>query len=355
MNRLKTDLCADNNSELNAGPLMLDVAGLVLTAEEEQRLLRPAVGGVILFGRNYDNPQQLAELTASIRKVRPQLVIAVDHEGGRVQRFRDGFTRIPAMAVFNRLYQGEPERALGLAKDCGWLLASELIAHGIDISFTPVLDLDRQISEVIGDRSFGADPDTVIALAAQLMAGMHEAGMANTGKHFPGHGGVAADSHLAIPIDERSFQQIETEDLKPFQALAQAGMDAVMPAHVIYKNCDPAAAGFSQFWLQKILRQQLGFDGVIFSDDLSMEGAVVAGSYPQRAEAALVAGCDMVLVCNQPEAALEVLEWLESEGIQQAPRVASMKAQTKINIEELRQQARWTATAEQLTELLGEG
>ncbi|MEH6628327.1 MAG: beta-N-acetylhexosaminidase [Motiliproteus sp.] len=352
MNRLNTDL---ERKSASAGPLMLDLQGLKLNSSETQLLQRAPVGGVILFSRNYSDPQQLVELTASIRALRPQLLIAVDHEGGRVQRFRQGFTQIPAMATFNRLYQTDAEQALALAKDCGWLLASELIAYGIDISFTPVLDLDRQISEVIGDRSFGGDVDIVVALASQLIAGMHEAGMANTGKHFPGHGGVAADSHLAIPIDERSFEEIEAQDLKPFQALAQAGMDAVMPAHVIYQNCDPSAAGFSEFWLQTILRQRLGFDGVIFSDDLSMEGAVVAGSYPQRAQAALQAGCDMVLVCNQPEAAIEVLEWLETQRLVQAPRVASMKANKIQSISDLNQDPRWITTKQQLETLVEEG
>ncbi|MCW8883805.1 MAG: beta-N-acetylhexosaminidase [Motiliproteus sp.] len=336
-----------------AGPLMLDLQGLTLTPDEAELLQRPAVGGVILFARNYSDPQQLQTLTSAIREVRPQLLIAVDHEGGRVQRFKTGFTRIPPMAVFHQLNQQDSEAALMLARDCGWLLASELIAYGIDISFTPVLDLDRQISEVIGDRAFGSEPQTVVTLASALMSGMAEAGMANTGKHFPGHGGVAADSHLTIPVDQRSFEQIEAEDLHPFAKLAQAGLDAVMPAHVIYQRCDSAPAGFSRFWLQQILRQQLGFNGVIFSDDLSMEGAVVAGSYSQRAQAAIDAGCDMVLVCNQPEAAVQVLNWLEQQHFEYSPRVASMKARASVSIEQLKADPRWLKTQQRLQQLTG--
>ncbi len=336
-----------------AGPLMLDLQGTELTAAEAEVLQRGPVGGVILFGRNYADPGQLAALTGAIAEIRPELLIAVDHEGGRVQRFRQGFTSVPAMGLLGELCRQDSVRALKLARDCGWLLASELIAYGIDISFTPVLDLDRQISEVIGDRAFGARAETVISLAAELMAGMHEAGMATTGKHFPGHGGVAADSHLEIPVDERSYEQIEAEDLRPFARFARQQMDAVMPAHVIYDRCDSAPAGFSEFWLQQILRRRLGFNGVIFSDDLSMEGAVVAGSYPQRAQAALEAGCDMVLVCNKPVAALEVLQWLEQQQITEAPRVAAMKAKKRVFIESLQSDPRWQATRQALTDLNG--
>ncbi len=331
-----------------AGPLMLDLQGLELTADEAQLLKRGPVGGVILFTRNYHGPEQLAALTAAIRDTRPELLIAVDHEGGRVQRFRQGFTAIPAMAALGRLCRHQPPQAIRLARDCGWLMASELIAHGIDISFAPVLDFDRQLSRVIGDRAFGSRAETVIALAGALMDGMHEAGMATTAKHFPGHGGVAADSHLEIPRDGRSYQQIEAEDLRPFARFAARQMDAVMPAHVIFSRCDPLPAGFSRFWLQQILRQRLGFKGMIFSDDLSMEGAGVAGGYPERAQMALQAGCDMVLVCNQPEAAEEVLNWLQQQGLTQAPKVASMKARRRVDLSELQADPRWQHTRQAL-------
>ncbi|MEH6822708.1 MAG: beta-N-acetylhexosaminidase [Motiliproteus sp.] len=358
---------------MTAGPLMLDLEGTQLSAAERLLLQRPAVGGVILFSRNYQSPVQLLTLTDSIRQLRPELLIAVDHEGGRVQRFRHGFTRIPAMAKLGELWRKDPPAGLALARDCGWLFASELLAYGIDISFAPVLDLDRGISEVIGDRGFGADSDAVEPLATALMAGMHEAGMATTGKHFPGHGGVGADSHLEMPIDPRAMAQIEAQDLRPFARFSQKLrsddapvtdaslmdspsmdaplMDAVMPAHVVYSACDPQPAGFSHYWLQTILRQQLGFNGVIFSDDLSMAGAEIAGSYAQRAAAAMAAGCDMLLVCNQPQAALEVLHWLDAEGLTDAARVSSMKARRQVGLDVLQQSRRWQQVRQQLAAL----
>lgn len=344
---------------MTAGPLMLDLEGTQLSAAERLLLLRPAVGGVILFSRNYQSPMQLRMLTDSIRQLRPELLIAVDHEGGRVQRFREGFTRIPAMATLGTLWRNDPEAALRLAHDCGWLFASELLAYGIDISFAPVLDLDRGISAVIGDRGFGADTESVEPLAAALMSGMHAAGMATTGKHFPGHGGVGADSHHSLPIDCRSFAQLDAQDLGPFRRFSQPLpaqsvplMDAVMPAHVLYSACDDRPAGFSSFWLQTILRQQLGFDGVIFSDDLSMAGAECAGSYAERAAAAMTAGCDMVLVCNQPQAALEVLQWLEAEGLTVAERVPRMKARQQVDLETLQQTQCWQRTRQLLAVLV---
>jgi len=349
---------------MTAGPLMLDLIGTQLSAEERLLLQRPAVGGVILFSRNYQSPAQLQALTASIQQLRPELLIAVDHEGGRVQRFREGFTRIPAMAKLGALWRKDADVGVALAKDCGWLFASELLAFGIDISFAPVLDLDRGISAVIGDRGFGADTEVVESLAAALMMGMHEAGMATTGKHFPGHGGVGADSHLEMPVDTRTLTEIEAQDLQPFarfsQALPQpsesqqstALMDAVMPAHVLYSACDSQPAGFSHFWLQTILRQRLGFDGVIFSDDLSMAGAEIAGSYAERAAAAMTAGCDMVLVCNQPQAAHEVLQWLESEGLNTAERVVRMKARKRVELPTLQHSDRWQRVQQQLAALV---
>ncbi len=293
---------------MGIGPVMLDVAGKTLTAEDEKRLRHPLVGGVILFARNYESPSQLAELTASIRAVRtPPLLISVDHEGGRVQRFREGFTRIPPMRELGKVWDAHPKRAKHLAEQAGWVLAAELRAHGVDFSFAPVLDVDYGASSVIGDRAFHAEPQAIAELAHSLMLGMKKAGMATVGKHFPGHGFVKADSHLEIPVDERDFADIEMCDLIPFRQMVDFGLTAVMPAHVIYPKVDPHPAGFSKVWLKDILRGQLGFEGCIFSDDLSMEGATVAGGIVQRAEAALHAGADMVLVCNKPESADELL------------------------------------------------
>ena len=296
---------------MGIGPVMLDVAGKALTADDEKRLRHPLVGGVILFARNYESSSQLAELTTSIRAVRtPPLLIAVDHEGGRVQRFRKGFTRIPPMRELGKLWDAHPKKAKHLAEQVGWVLAAELRAHGVDFSFTPVLDVDYGSSGVIGDRAFHADPQAISELAHSLMLGMKKAGMSTVGKHFPGHGFVRADSHLEIPVDEREFSDIEMCDLIPFRQMVDFGLTAVMPAHVIYPKVDPRPAGFSRVWLKDILRVQLGFEGCIFSDDLSMEGATVAGGIVQRAEAALHAGCDMVLVCNKPDSADELLEGL---------------------------------------------
>jgi beta-N-acetylhexosaminidase len=294
------------------GPVMLDVEGTELNADDIRRLQHPLVGGVILFARNYVNPTQLKALTESIHKVRqPPLLIAVDHEGGRVQRFREGFTRIPPMGEFGKIWDKNPKRAKQLAEEAGWILAAELRAHGIDFSFTPVLDVDFGSSTVIGDRSFHRNPAAIVDLAHSLMQGLKRGGMAVVGKHFPGHGFVAADSHVAIPVDERSFAEIEQTDIEPFRRMIDMGMQAVMPAHVIYPKVDERPAGFSKIWLQQVLRKHLGFNGVIFSDDLSMEGAVVAGNVTQRALAALHAGCDMVLLCNRPDLADELLDSLE--------------------------------------------
>ena len=299
---------------MGIGPVMLDVAGTILTAEDEARLRHPLVGGVILFTRNYESPRQLVELTASIRALRsPTLLIAVDHEGGRVQRFREGFARIPAMRELGRIWDEHPRRARHLAQQAGYVLAAELRACGVDFSFTPVLDVDYGSSSVIGDRAFHSEPQAIAELAHSLLMGLRQGGMHTVGKHFPGHGFVRADSHLEIPLDERSYTDIELCDLIPFRQMVNFGLTAVMPAHVIYPRVDKLPAGFSEIWLKKILRGELGFEGCIFSDDLSMEGATVAGGIVQRAEAALQAGCDMVLVCNKPALADELLAGLKWE------------------------------------------
>ncbi|MEY1661771.1 beta-N-acetylhexosaminidase [Isoalcanivorax beigongshangi] len=291
---------------MTAAVVMLDVAGTELDASDRDVLRHPAVGGLILFARNYQNRDQLMALTAAIRAERPDILIAVDQEGGRVQRFRDGFTRLPPMAALGRWHDQSPEAALDGARQLGRLMAEELIACDVDISFAPVLDLDYGVSSVIRDRSFHADPDTLTALAAAWIDGMAAAGMAATGKHFPGHGFVEADSHLELPRDSRPLAALEAADLRPFAALSQR-LQGIMPAHVVYDAVDSQPAGFSRIWLE-LLRRQLGFAGVIFSDDLTMEGAAAAGDYAARTAAALDAGCDMVLVCNQRAAALQVLD-----------------------------------------------
>lgn len=331
---------------LAAGPLMLDLEGLSLTAEEAQLLTHPAVGGVILFSRNFQCLQQLAELTTAIKAIRPALLLAVDHEGGRVQRFREGFTRIPAMGVLGEHYRRSEDKAAArqLVSDCGWLLASELLALGLDISFAPVLDRDLGISEVIGDRAFSASAAEVVVLASALMSGMQQAGMATTAKHFPGHGSVAADSHVAMPVDARPYEEIATTDMQVFQQLLPA-VDAIMPAHVIYEQCDPSPAGFSAFWLQKVLRERLAFEGVIFSDDLSMEAAGVAGNYAERARQALAAGCDMVLACNNRAGALQVVNWLDTQPSQIVDKVNKMKSRAgAMMLADLQQTRRWQQT-----------
>lgn len=297
---------------MSLGPIMLDVVGTTLNDEDIRRLQHPLVGGVILFARNFESPTQLKALTSAIHAVRqPPLLIAVDHEGGRVQRFKAGFTKIPPMREFGKIWDHHPKRAKQLAELTGWVIAMELRAHGIDFSFTPVLDMDYGDSLVIGNRAFHLDPQAITDLAFALMAGLKRGGMAAVGKHFPGHGFVVADSHVSIPVDERSFDVIASQDMQPFKQMIDDGLPAIMPAHVIYPSVDEKPAGFSPKWLQKILRERLGFNGIIFSDDLSMEGATVAGDVTQRALAALQAGCDMALLCNRPDLADELLAHLD--------------------------------------------
>ena len=317
-------------------PLIIDIAGTELTATDRRRLVHPLVGGIILFARNWVDRAQLLQLTSSIKAVRDDLLICVDHEGGRVQRFRtDGFTHLPPMRALGEMWMDDGKgakavpgsgalRATNAATAAGYVLGSELRACGVDFSFTPVLDLDWGESGVIGDRAFHRDPRVVALLAKSLMHGLLQAGMANCGKHFPGHGFAAADSHVAMPVDERSLAAILADDAAPYPWLAQV-LTSVMPAHIVYPEVDSRPAGFSARWLQDILRGQLGFDGVIFSDDLSMEGArVIDGapvSYTAAALAALHAGCDAVLLCNQSvgdgqpvDALLAGLAAAQSEG-----------------------------------------
>ncbi len=305
-------------NKFKAGPIVLDVVGKTLNKEDIRRIADPKTGGVILFGRNYESRAQLTALTKAIKKVRADVMISIDHEGGRVQRCRtDGFTHLPAMKKLGDIWtnggkKAQAEHALKAmeaATATGFVLASELRACGVDFSFTPVLDLDFGRSGVIGDRSFNRDPQIAAMLAKSLNHGLQLAGMANCGKHFPGHGWAEADSHVAIPVDERSLTTIINDDAKPYEYLGLA-LASVMPAHVIYPKVDKHPAGFSKVWLQDILRKQLKFTGVIFSDDLSMEGASVAGSVVKGAEMALKAGCDQVLICNRPDLADQLLKEL---------------------------------------------
>lgn len=307
------------------GALMLDIAGTKLNQEDIQLLQTPQVGGVILFTRNIESPQQVRALTDHMRQIRPDLLIAVDQEGGRVQRLKQGFTLLPAMGEFGKLYLTEPERAVTLAEQCGWLMATEVLAVGIDFSFAPVLDLNA-ISDVIGDRAFAQNMQDIVPLAGAFMQGMKRAGMANTGKHFPGHGSVKADSHIAAAVDLRSYDEIHRNDMQSFIQL-QDQLDALMPAHVIYENIDPHPAGFSEFWIQKVLREELKFDGVLFSDDLTMQAACVAGGADARILAALKAGCDMGLVCNQRDAACLALDAISNLPLPNQQRLERMRGQ----------------------------
>lgn len=297
---------------MSIGPIMLDIEGTQLTVDDRRRLQHPLTGGVILFTRNYTSLRQLTELTEEIHSLRsPALLIAVDHEGGRIQRFRKGFTRLPAMRELGIIWDEHPVRARHLAHQTGYVLAAELRACGIDLSFTPVLDIDHGQSRIIGDRAFHRKPQAIGDLAHSLMLGLKSGGMAAIGKHFPGHGYIQADSHVEIPVDNRTYTDIEMDDLIPFRQMINFGITGIMPAHVIYTKVDSQPAGFSKIWLQEILRKELGFDGCIFSDDLSMEGATIAGDIVQRADIAFSAGCDMVIVCNNPYAADKLLAELK--------------------------------------------
>ena len=292
------------------GPAIIDVEGTVLGSADRARLRHPAAGGVILFSRNYQEPAQLRALVGEIRALRHELLLCVDHEGGRVQRFRAGFTPLPAMRRVGVLWDRDRGAARAAARAAGVVIAAELAAYDVDFSFAPVLDLDYGTSAVIGDRAFHRDPLAVGELAAAFIAGLGDCGMAAVGKHFPGHGYAAADSHVDMPRDDRTLDEILGRDVAPYRPAISAGLAAVMPAHVVYTRVDPLPAGYSSFWLQEVLRGRLGFDGLIFSDDLSMKGATTAGSIAERARMALGAGCDMVLLCNDPAGQEELLDSL---------------------------------------------
>jgi beta-N-acetylhexosaminidase len=313
---------------LPPGPAVIDVVGLALTDDDRRRLSHPAAGGVILFARNFDTPEQLAALCEEIARLRePELPICVDHEGGRVQRFKSGFTLLPPMRQLGKLWDRDRPAGKATARAAAYIAAAELAAHGVDFSFAPVLDIDFGTSGVIGDRALHFDPTAVAALGVALVQGFADAGMAACGKHFPGHGFCEADSHVAVPTDPRSFAEIWKKDIVPYKPAIDAGLAAIMPAHVIYSQVDPEPAGYSKYWLQEVLRGKLGFDGLIFSDDLSMEGASTAGGIPERARAALGAGCDMVLLCNDPAGQEVLLESLKEVSLAKVERLDRMRKQ----------------------------
>jgi beta-N-acetylhexosaminidase len=313
-------------ARLPLGPVVVDPQRAALTEDDRRRMLHPAAGGVILFGRNYEDPEQLKALTQEIRALRePQLLIGADHEGGRVQRFKEGFTALPPMRALGRLWDRDREAGRAAAHAAGYVIAAELAAHGLDFSFTPVLDLDYGSNSVIGDRALHFDPIAAGALAAALIGGLDEGGMSAVGKHFPGHGYATADSHVAMPTDDRPLAEIRRKDLPPYVAAIKAGLAAVMPAHIIYPRVDSEPAGYSSVWLQVVLRSQLGFGGLIFSDDLSMEGARSAGNIGARAHAALAAGCDMVLLCNDPQGQERLLDALTDVALVAPDRAQHMR------------------------------
>ncbi len=314
---------------------MLDIAGTTLADSEREIINHPNTGAVILFARNYENPEQITALIQEIRAARESdILIAVDQEGGRVQRFQNGFTLLPPAA----LYENESK----ITEIAGWLMAAELLAVGVDFSFAPVLDVDAGVSAIIGNRAFAQQAEKVTRLASEFRRGMLRAGMAATGKHFPGHGAVALDSHLTLPIDERDLDAIRNADLQPFRQLIDEGLEGIMPAHVLYSQIDTQPAGFSNFWLQQILRKELGFNGVIFSDDLSMEGAASVGDFSTRAKIALEAGCDMVLVCNNPAAAIQVLDTLPIEtNPHRQQRLQKMRGKFTVNRQQLQVSKEW--------------
>lgn len=339
------------------GQLMVGIAGTALTPAEETLLQHPQVAGVILFARNYENPEQLSHLTASIHALRtPALLVAVDQEGGRVQRFREPFTPLPAARRLGVLHDRDPEAAMESARALGWLMAAELLAVGVDLSFAPVLDLDRGVSGVIGDRALHGDPEVVAALATAMVAGMHQAGMSATGKHFPGHGSVAPDSHLELPLDHRPELELRGSDMRPFETLIRAGtLDAVMTAHVSYAEADIQPASFSRYWVTSVLREDLGFDGVIIADDLGMEGAAAIGDPGSRARVALEAGCDLVMLCNALDAAEDVLTALPAEPDPSAARrIARLWGQVnRTDLASLRETEDWIRATERLAALPG--
>jgi beta-N-acetylhexosaminidase len=333
----------------NLGPLLIGLEGTRVSAGEADALRHPAVGGVVLFTRNYSDPQQLNELTAGIREAAErELLITVDHEGGRVQRFREGFARLPPLGLLGRMHADQPDRALDMAYRHGRVMATELLLRGVDLSFAPVLDLDRG-SRVIGDRAFSSDPDAVSALAGFYLAGMHDAGMKTCGKHFPGHGSVEADSHTDDVLDARPLEQMTDSDLAPFRA--QAGqLDSVMMAHVCYPSIDPDPAGYSRCWIEQILRGDMAFNGTVFSDDLVMQAARVAGKLTDRLTATLEAGCDAALVCD-PAAARELLDTLDGSPADATQALVRLRGHCAHTLEEIESVGEWRYWRKSIQEL----
>lgn len=332
------------------GSIMIDISGPQLTQKDRERLAHPHVAGVILFARHYESPQQLEALCHEIHEIRhPKLLIGVDHEGGRVQRFREGFTRLPSMRPLGKLYDENPQDALKMAEQIGWVMATELLAAGVDFSFAPVLDLDYGDSRVIGDRSFHSDPKIVSMLSGQLVQGMREAGMASVAKHFPGHGFIQADTHLEEAVDERSLDTLIKSDIQPFLSLIEHNIEAIMPAHVRYPKIDSEPAGFSRIWLQDILRKKCGFQGAIISDDLSMQAAKEHGNPLQRVTKALQAGCDLVLMCNDLESVDAVLDGLvwEEQPLSHA-RLIRLHGHAKVSLSNLQKNPIWQARSAQV-------
>ena len=339
---------------MSLGPIMLDLRGLQLEQDERDLLRHPLLGGVILFSRNYVDVEQLQNLTEEIHALRnPALLIAVDHEGGRVQRFRQGFSALPPCSCYGEMYDQDKQLGQASAEKAGWLMAVELLSIGVDLSFAPVLDINVGLSQVVGDRAFHHQPEAVAELAKYFCRGMKKAGMAAIGKHFPGHGSVKEDSHHTVPVDGRRFQDVAMLDMLPFERLISTHLQGIMPAHVIFSDIDDKPAGFSPYWLKEVLRQQLGFQGTIFSDDISMKGAAFLGSYTERAQAAIVAGCDMVLVCNNQQAAIKVLDTLDRD-ISPASQVRLIRMhgrKQKLTLKELQNDLHWQAVSKEIMSL----
>lgn len=331
---------------------MTDFEGTALTARDREVLRHPLVGGVILFSRNYASPEQITGVIEELHALRsPRLLIAVDHEGGRVQRFRSGFTELPAVATIGEMYGANEREGLAFARECGWLMAAELRAIGVDFSFAPVLDLRNPRSRIIDDRAFHADPHIVGHLAHAYIKGMHDAGMAAVGKHYPGHGTVVADSHVELPVDDRSYYDIAHADLIPFRLLAES-LEGVMPAHVRYPQVDQEPAGYSRIWIRDILRRELNFQGIVFSDDLNMSGAAEAGDVEARAALALDAGCDVILLCNDRPGTERLLANCRAE-IEPLTQVRLMRMHGRgghIGLAALARDQRWRDAREQVAQ-----
>lgn len=339
---------------MSIAPIMIDLEGTSLSSEEKEILNHPLVGGVIFFARNFESAGQIQALVESIHKNTSQtLLTCVDQEGGRVQRFKDGFTALPPLRPLGELYDESIEQGMSMSKAMGWLMASEVLSVGVDFSFSPVLDIDYGTSEVIGDRAFHSKPAVVSQLARAYVQGMAEAGMPCVGKHFPGHGAVEADSHLTLPEDTRATAEIMEKDVLPFSDLISMGvLQGIMPAHVVYRDQDVLPAGFSKIWLQQILRKRLNFEGVIFSDDLNMAAAGMAGSFPDRANLALEAGCDMALVCNNRVGAIDILDnfrWKSDKT--SVRRLMKMKASPTEPLKSLQATGKWKAATQAAAEL----